>query len=344
MTRHPRPNIARAGRVLAVAALGLAAATVAASPVAAGGVQAAAMSQALGCLSPAPAERGVPEYPEELLQGRIGRELRVELRFDAPDAAPTVTFAEPRFEHAFEAAVQAHARRLRVPCMAAGAAPVRLTQTYAFLPHDGRKVTWTAPRDADEARQQTFSACTAHPGQEDFTYPTMALRDEEEGTVAVRMTFGAPDAAPSVELLMPAPDRRLTGDALDKAAGYRMPCHAGGPVSVVKSFDYRIVGSTRLPVLKDMDLLAFLRSVRNADDVPVRFDLDRMGCPFDVRVIHLQPFARNWVGELGATRAERAPLLDWLATLELSIPDKRLANAVYGKRFTLSIPCGKIDL
>lgn len=339
-----RTRLLRACAPLALCLPALGGVPPAAAQGASHGAQAPAIPAALACLSPPVAERGVPAYPEELLQAKVGGEVMVALRFDGPDSAPSVDFLEPRRELAFEQAVHAHVRKLRTPCLASGAPALRLTQTYAFLPHDGRKVTWSAPRDADEARQNQLTACTKHPGEDGFEYPSLALRDEEEGKVIVRMTFTGPDAAPTLELLMPAPHRRLTRDALEKAAGFRMPCHAGEPASVLRVFTYQLGGGQRRAVLRDMDLMAFLGSVRNVGDVPARFDLDMLGCPFDVRVAHLQPFARNRVGELGPPRAERRPLLEWLASLELRFPDRQLANAVYAERFTLNIPCGKIDL
>jgi hypothetical protein len=74
---------------------------------------------------------------------------------------------------------------------------------------------------------------------------------------------------------------------------------------------------------------------------PVYFDTSKMGCPFDVRVSHMQPYLPNWVGEVDSANPERRAFLEWLASLQLRVTPP---HRILGDIFTVSVPCVIVDL
>ena len=75
----------------------------------------------------------------------------------------------------------------------------------------------------------------------------------------------------------------------------------------------------------------------------VSFDFNTMNCPFEVTLAYRQPYRRNRVGQVGEPHPARQALLEWLAGLELNLPDTTL-DAVWGDEVTLTVPCTKINL
>jgi hypothetical protein len=304
-----------------------------------------APSRALQCLTPAAADRGSPEYPPESYARKEGGEVDVELTFRAPDEGPSVRIQSStnRDKHALEDAVHAFVARLRVPCLAEIGPSVTLRQTYVFRPNDGRKVMWSAPRDTADARRAQLIRCIRHlDPNATVGYPDRARREEIEGNVLLTLRFTGQDSPPRVTVLAQPKQSVFNVPAVDHAEGLRMPCHEGLPLDVDYVFIFRMEGGTRI-VIQDISLLTLLRSTTNAAKSRVYFDLATMGCPFDVRIHYLQPHRPNGVGEVGTTHPARLPFLDWLSRLELKLPRDH-ANRVLGQDFTVSVPCGTVDL
>ena len=302
-----------------------------------------APSPALECMTPAPDQRGRPEYPEAVYRLREGGVVKVELVFAEPHLAPTVTIESATGADALIESVRRHVERFRVPCLASGQAPVRLRQHYVFIPNDGRKVTWSTPVDeADRAREERIRCITRPDGNERPSYPDKSRAREEEGNVYVRLRFVAPDRAPQVTMLDKGSHSVLAREVDAFAQGYRMPCLRGEPIEANWLFRF-VLDPGQRTVLRDATLLQFLRAVRNPGREPVYFDFMTMACPFDVRLTYFRPFAPNRVGEVGSHDPARRPFLDWISTLELDLTG-RDHNAVIGGTMSVSIPCGKLDL
>lgn len=303
-----------------------------------------APSEVLTCMTPAAAERGIPEYPPELVRRKIGGTVKAELVFSDPDAAPRVRLVhdENALSRELEDAVLQHVKKLRVPCQPRDAEPARVVMEYRFDPTDGRQVWSMPPLDANDAERNLQVACLKRivPGARP-EYPRSALQSGESGRFLVRMRFESPDAPPIAKLVAGPDSRVLRRAALDFAPGFRLPCLKAGPIDVDIVLKFRLEGEATT-VVKDMPLRTLLGGARSVPK-PVSFDTRSMGCPFDVRLSLLQPHSANRVYEVGERNPERREFLHWLANLELKMDASTLLQ-VLGDTFTVSVPCTTINL
>ena len=298
-------------------------------------------SAALSCLTTGTSER--PEYPEDSLRRKDGGTVKLELQFSGPDQAPRVTVLDESASYdALTDATLRHVAGFRIPCMAPGSPPVRLRQDYVFVPNDGRKVMSSRPVDLAQPARGASLSCMRHvDGESAPTYPEAARRDAVVGKVYAELRFTSPNMEPDVRIL--AEGRRmgwLTSAVLSYAKGLRLPCLTGEPESFRILYTFKMDGG-RWTVLKDMTLKTFLSAVQQLP--PAYFDLNTMGCPFDLRITYMQPHRASTVGELDSVRPEREALMGWLSGLRLNLDDN--ANtSVLGDDFTLHVPCGILDL
>lgn len=301
-----------------------------------------APSAALNCLTPSAEERAALAYPPDAWVRREGGTVSVELRFDGPDAAPRVRLLDKNESEALREAVRKHVRQFRVPCMKADDEPVVLRQNFVFVPTDDRKVLTTTPSDAAEERRAAQMRCLTRAGGAKVPeYPVVDQRNGMQGNLFVSVRFTSADAPPELQVL--ASD--ATGNMLDSVQkfvrGFRLPCLEDRELSMDMLFRFRMQDGARIR-LKDMSLQSFIAAAKGAPQ-PVHFDLDAMGCPFELRVDYRRPHRANRVGELDGPVEARRPFLDWLSQITLGLPEKK-NTAVLGDQFTLAVPCGKLDL
>jgi hypothetical protein len=324
----------------ALLTLGLA--LLAASPVMAQQMS-LAPSPALACLTPASEQRGKPEYPAGRIERKEGGTVKVALTFTGPELAPEVKVLQSVDHRDLVDAVLRHVETYRVPCLDAVGGSATLQFEFRFDPHDGRRVGWLAPVDMADAARARMTRCIAHvKADAKPMYPIALSRRGDQGSVLARLRFTAADQPPEVTVLDPSPHPAFAMEVKDFAAGYRMPCHRGAPVSTDFVFRFVMEGGTRV-VLRDLSLVDFLRAARNAMDRPVSFDFDAMVCPFDVRLTYFRPSAPSAVGQVGDQLAARRPLLEWLSGLTLNLPDKT-QNLLLGDTLTITVPCGNLKL
>jgi hypothetical protein len=288
-----------------------------------------------------------PEYPESALQSKIAGRVKLEITFFDAQSAPTARSLEaqgPDKQLLVDAATR-FVWSYRNLCMKPGDAPVQVRQDFEFVPNDGRKVTWTMPasakRNADEPTTLAMAGgCVKLPPAKP-EMPRKALQRGISGTVVLNIEFLALNEEPKVTVFSPGRIVEFDESAIRFAKGYRLTC-GNLPLIATQSFSYRVLDGD-LVVLKDMSLKTFVAGSKNATATPVFFDLDRMGCPFDVRMRYWQPHARNGVGEVGGSMPERLAFLDWLAGLQLNLKSD-VSSMVMGNELTITVPCGKIDL
>lgn len=302
-----------------------------------------APSVALQCLTvEGGGQPGKPEYPAAAFKRREGGEVKVELVFAAPDQPPEVRLLDDNALPSLVDAVRRHVERLRVPCKPPATEPARLVQEFVFVPNDGRTVMPMQVRDAADAQQTRMFQCLQYitPGARPV-YPLGPLSRGEEGKFLARLSFDSATRAPSVTYLAEARGGTFKHAIEDYVQGYRLPCHSAGIAQVDILFTFVIEDGQRT-IVRNLSLVQALRAARDLD-TPVAFDFSAMGCPFDVQITYMRPFKPSRVHELGSSHPARSPLLDWLSRLTLDL-DPRNNVAVLGDKFTVSVPCGKLDL
>jgi len=302
-------------------------------------------SDALGCLTSTHGTAAQPEFPFVALKHEVSGSVRVELRFDAPDAAPQLTIlaregATPYVDE-FEAAVRRHAESLRVPCLAPGEPAAQIVQQFDFVPAT-RQVESGTPVDPSEAARRNQVACIAHPRLKEPNYAVKALRRNVQGRVYVRLRFDAPDQPPVIETLARPSAKPLADEVRRWAEDLRMPCLAGEPVRVSYVFVFGFQGQAY--GMRPMNLVHMLPSVQGIDEQELALDTSTMACPFDVLLQYFQPLARNRVYEQGPTKAERQPLLDWLRGVQFQVDRPQQADAIFADTTVITVPCVQINL
>jgi len=303
-----------------------------------------ASSPAQRCLFPASDDRVKPPYPEKLYDAKIAASITAEFEFRGPDREPRVEFgSQPRGE--FESAIRQYARQLRVPCMGDKDLPVKLRQTFDFVPNDGRKVAWTTPIDDANPGRDALLKCVVRPSPEEVSYPEAMLRVGREGSVIARVHYFAPDQAPTWEVLFNGGDRAFGGAVGHYLDLLRMPCVGNEAVDENITFNFAIEGGgySKRRVLKDLALASFLGVVKPIKAGSVFFDTNTMKCPFDVRMTFRQPFEPNKIQELEEDVPARHAFLDWLGQREINL-DKSHAGQFLNQEMTIHIPCARIDL
>lgn len=302
-----------------------------------------APSAAIECMTPAPALRGVPVYPEGMLEHGESARVLVELVFDRPDSTPELKVLESQGRSEFIAAVKDHVTRFRIPCAAAADLPVRLQQEYVFRP-DGRKVHWTTPTDlGDAARSRVLKCMAAKDGSKHPQYPTWARHAGAQGRVLAKLRFTGPDLPPEVTVHAASRAVKLlaTQTVQPWAERLRLPCIEGFAVESFVEFVFMLEGEAPFG-FRNTGFVSFLRMAKNLEQPGAVFDTQSMGCPFDVALDYLQPYFPNRVGELEAAQPSRRPLLEWLSTLVLDLKPAE-QDAVAGDTANFTVPCMKID-
>ena len=293
------------------------------------------------CMSPPAAQRGTPDYPQDLwTAGTPGRVL-VELIFTGPDLRPEVKILHTEGGPTFVESVRRHVRDLRLPCLESADVPARVQIDFVFKPVERKAVASTAV-DPDRAEQERQLACVVNGAGSAPAYPMEARRKGVQGRVLVEMRFVNADGPPEITLLARSASRDFLPSVTGWAEQFRMPCHAGRPVPTRWTLVYRLEGDERYG-FKKIRLVEFLGSIRGLETMRVNFDFNAMGCPFELRLQYLQPQRRNVVVEINEPSPLRQPFLAWLAGAELKISD-RDQDAVFGDRVVLAVPCGKFDL
>ena len=122
-----------------------------------------------------------------------------------------------------------------------------------------------------------------------------------------------------------------------------MPCLPPGAPAFDASISYvfKIEGTAYgfKPGLSLKQLLA-LDGAEHRQQLPR--DSTAMACPFDVQLTYQRPAVANRVAQVGDWRAERKPLLDWLAGVTLNL-DATQQRTLFGDTALVTIPCYTVD-
>lgn len=298
-----------------------------------------APSPAVTCMTPH--HHDGLEYPFKAYKSKKPGRVKVALNFDSPTGEPQVEVLEREGEDDgadFVNAVRQHVRTLRVPCLQPGQ-PVRLLLAFVFQT-DRRKVTWSPPEDAADDTRRSLLKCVVHlNGQNAPDYPQRARNEGMQGRVFARLRFVAPDRPPEVELLHRPRMHRLAYAVGQWLEDRRMPCHAGGSINAEVEFIFSL-GSDVFG-FKALDLLSVIRATEGLETQALSINTADMGCPFELKLRYLKPWAPNLVGQVGAYDPAREPLMRWLSEVTLKLPDRTL-DLIYADTADVAVPC--IDL
>lgn len=306
-----------------------------------------AQQAALACMTPDAAGRAALKFPRQPLAYEDGGTVSVELTFTAPDRSPKVEVLPQSPGQAvwdvLVSTVERHVHKFRVPCLASGAEPVTVRQDFVFSVAGDD----TAPSnddwegDAADKATQKWQGCLKHVDPKAvLEYSDQDRRLDRQDNIWLALHFDAPDQPPKIEE-MASLGTPLVKKTVAHAQGLRLPClPVGEHATLVQNYRYKILGGDRV-FLNDAGLVAFLAQVK---DLPTaRFNLDEMGCPFNVRLYYRMPMQPNLVREIGATDERRQPLMTWLSGLSLKLSGKDNTK-VLGESLVISVPCGSVDL
>lgn len=299
-------------------------------------------SKALACLSLLPGAPSQVNYPELRLQRKEEAKVQVELEFKDAESPPKIKVLSAMVYQDFIDAIEAQAQFLRVPCMTAEQAPVRLQQSYNFSLLGNRVVKVSLAIDVEDRKRKEMLSCLVHqdPGSKP-NYPVESRRRGEEGVVIVNMRFVSPDQAPITEVLPSTRNRQLRQSVAGYVEGLRMPCLQDSVVDTFVAYKFLLRNNDRT-ILRDMDLIDFLRNAKDLK-TPVEFNFNQMSCPFDVKLSYFRPYKDNILNELDNTNAARLPFFKWLAQTELNITNTQLSN-VLSDSMVIHVPCGQLQL
>lgn len=297
-------------------------------------------SAALECLTPPAAERGAPEYPFVLYKSGQGGRVRAKVEYPGGLFGPAVTVLEHTGDDQLVLSVRRHLGGLSVPCLRPGET-VTLQFDFLFEP-DQRVLHWARPVDAPDPDRQRKLICLVHQrGAAQPAFPDRARRSDVQGRVSTHLVFSSPDSAPEVRLLHRESSGPLAEAVKTWAAGLRMPCHQGAPLAYSIVYVFQFDGDSF--GFKDLTLRKLLPAIKGLREKGLVLDTNTMACPFELKFQYLQPHAPNNVGEVATSDPRRRPLLDWLAGVELALPDATL-DAIFADRADLAVPCLKINI
>lgn len=301
-----------------------------------------ARSPALECLTVAAGSTGQPDYPAAHLEKKEGGAVKVQLEFHDPAAAPAVTLLERTGFGALNDVVASYVTRFRVPCMNKVDGPVTLVQQYVFDPDGAARAVADKMRDSADAQRRLQMDCLVHTRRRSLPeYPRDALRDEHESNVIVRMRFTAPDQPPVPEVLWGPERPSMRAAAAKHAEGWRVPCLSSKSLDVVILYKF-VIHRNSIDYLKDTGLAQLVANAKSFQR-PAYFDFDKMKCPFKVNMEYGQPFRDNIVSQEGPSDPSRKPVLEWLEGLVLNF-DLATSGKIFSSEFTVTVPCGRLDI
>ncbi len=167
---------------------------------------------------------------------------------------------------------------------------------------------------------------------------------QKSGALIAELTFHSPVEPPSVRMVFDGGDKRL-GELVQQAVrDYRLDCaEEGKPFKAVQEFNFVALDDEKLRLKRRLQLVDLVRLTPPAKLARVKIDTQAMRCPFELKFAPYQPYLQNRVVEVGTSDPARAPLLKWLASLELDIPLATMRTAI-GQVSIVEVPCAVIDL
>lgn len=303
------------------------------------GIQFPSEKANLDCMLPVAAELGEPVYPPAAFVNKKNAKVRVVLTFTSADKPPRADITTDEDSSEFKDAVRDYVKRYRLPCFKPNQVPVRTTQQFDFQSEDGRPVVYS---DAKLDGRQNFKDCVTD--MQSPNYPRFSADRGIGGNVVLKMVFVQKDAPPVITVIYDGNHDWLAAAAVAAVAQYRFVCDipTDKPLEAKQDFHFRVEGGP-LYRLRDMGLREFLSMVDRADFGRINFDFKTMGCPFDLKITLLRPYAENSVGQYESYNADRKEFVEWLGQLSFLFPKKSKPYLV-GESIKVSVPCMVLNI
>ncbi len=332
----PRRRLSACG-ALAALALAAVAGTAQAQTAAPTDITPASAAQSLSCLQRP--ERG-PEYPRGRPLDRGAGLMRLKLRFDKPDAPPTVEVLANTAREQMQDIVRHYVNGYRLPCLTPQDGAVEAVQEFKFSNSGVEPLP--EPLAATAARQRL---CVVRPA-EDLTLRSFTLGRDLQHVVLALTFSGDGQQPPEPKVLYSNADDFVQQEMLKWIQGYRMPCRQAGdaPQVMRQVLTMHPKGKPRYALQRDtFTLVEFLRMTRKPEALKADFDFNTMHCPFKANYTY---YGLSLPSEVSAGRPvdpNRVAFLRWLRERELDLSDLQ-ANDLFGSTLQITVPCGALSL
>lgn len=261
-------------------------------------------------------------------RGSVGT-FNVVLHFTQPDAPPRIEWQMDPVSAELSDELTFYFQGFRLPCLQASQAPVSVKQRVALVPD-------AASADAERRAPADGPACVKRMMGEFPGRHTTA-----EGKALLRLTFDRPGTPSRYRVLYRSPGFNDLPLLKEFADLHQFTCSAPAQSAELDTV-LILQGGRRLQFTQPVKFKDFLPLVKDWRQQTFDFDLNAMGCPFDVRWALRQPHADNAVTELDAPHPARAPLLDWLKRQVLRTQSAEEYDQVVFEPMTLQMPCGRL--
>jgi hypothetical protein len=265
--------------------------------------------------------------------------VRLKLRFVAPDRAPKVEVLQSYGDPDMERIARRYVEGYRLPCLHGHDHPVEVVQDFSFS-------RWGTEPPVPWA---TSSAPSPQVKRPDAPLYVKSWDRFEPGKILVNFTFKAGQDEPEIKFVFSGVGSDMQRLVENHVRSYRLEDPQSTPLPFTGRQQFSFLdgntGTTKFRLRKDtFSLIEFLQMTKNLREHPIDLDLDRMACPFALRVSLRQPYERNGVFPIESVNANRAYLMDWLGKLQLSFKNEAQQKDLFGTDVKVNIPCGRLDL
>ena len=291
-------------------------------------------ARTLACLKRPP---GAIKFPTQHAFDHAEGMIRVKLRFEKPDAKPTVEVLANTAREDMQDAVFDRLADYRLPCLTPEDGVVSAVQEFSFNNSDRE------PLPLDDEKRPPLCIVTPRQDVESFN----SFDREVEHVVLAVVFDGDGEKPPELKIIHSTGSKALERSATRYAAQYRMPCRNQGdaPRTIRQMFTYRPGGVSMYMFKREgFGLGEFLGMTQGIRELEANFDFRTMNCPFKVDYEVLGPHLPNEVRTGGKRDPNRVTFLKWLAERQIKFKNETQANDVFGQTLQINVPCGVLKL
>ena len=277
------------------------------------------------------------KFPERDRLDRGHGMMRVQLRFDKPDAPPKVEVLANTAREDMQDLVYRRLAEYRLPCLTPEDGPVSAIQEFNFSNSDRE------PLPLDDVKRPPLCIVMPRHGIEGFS----TLGREVEHVVLALIFNGDGQKPPEASVIYSTGSKALEQAAADYASEYRMPCRSAGdkPRLVRQQFVLRPAGAPMYAFKREgFGLGEFLGMTEGIQQLEAEFDFKTMHCPFKVDYEIFGPQLPNEVRTGGKRDPNRLAFLKWLSQRQIVFKNAKQAKDLFGTTLQINVPCGALSL